>query len=167
MHATARNFSKIIIYAVPKKYYCILTLLFGWNVSAVDHKWNKSIILEWAIYLLPWNPTEEFPKLSPFFFYFKRATGLLRGNQWAWILPSFFCALRTKKYDRFIFLFKSHISLFLAKYIFLCSWCHTQMQPSNGHQADRSFLNFFLFLFQMDHKFELWVPLKSLLFLRG
>lgn len=106
-------------------------------------------------------------KTITFFFYFKRATGLLRGNQWAWILPSFFCALRTKKYDRFIFLFKSHISLFLAKYIFLCSWCHTQMQPSNGHQADRSFLNFFLFLFQMDHKFELWVPLKSLLFLWG
>ena len=88
-------------------------------------------------------------KTITLFFYFKRATGLLRGNQWAWILPSFFCALRTKKYDRFIFLFKSHISLFLAKYIFLCSWCHTQMQPSNGHQADRSFfLIFFYFYFK-------------------
>ena len=123
--------------------------------------WNGQSIFHLEILL------KSFQNYHPFFFYFKRATGLLRGNQWAWILPSFFCALRTKKYDRFIFLFKSHISLFLAKYIFLCSWCHTQMQPSNGHQADRSFLNFFLFLFQMDHKFELWVPLKSLLFLWG
>lgn len=123
--------------------------------------WNGQSIFHLEILL------KSFQNYQSFFFPFQRATGLLRGNQWAWILPSFFCALRTKKYDRFIFLFKSHISLFLAKYIFLCSWCHTQMQPSNGHQADRSFLNFFLFLFQMDHKFELWVPLKSLLFLWG
>lgn len=88
------------------------------------------------------------------FLSFQRATGLLRGNQWAWILPSFFCALRTKKYDRFIFffLFKGHISLFLAKYIFLCSWCHTQMQPSNGHQADRSF-----FSFSISNGSQVWV----------
>ena len=120
--------------------------------------WNGQSIFHLEILL------KSFQNYQPFFLSFERATGLLRGNQWAWILPSFFCALRTKKYDRFIFLFKSHISLFLAKYIFLCSWCHTQMQPSNGHQADRSF---FSFLFQMDHKFELWVPLKSLLFLWG
>lgn len=122
--------------------------------------WNGQSIFHLEILL------KSFQNYQPLFsFPFQRATGLLRGNQWAWILPSFFCALRTKKYDRFIFfLFKSHISLFLAKYIFLCSWCHTQMQPSNGHQADRSF---FSFLFQMDHKFELWVPLKSLLFLWG
>lgn len=120
--------------------------------------WNGQSIFHLEILL------KSFQNYQPFFLSFQRATGLLRGNQWAWILPSFFCALRTKKYDRFIFLFKSHISLFLAKYIFLCSWCHTQMPPSNGHQADRSF---FLFLFQMDHKFELWVPLKSLLFLWG
>lgn len=121
--------------------------------------WNGQSIFHLEILL------KSFQNYQPFFFSFQRATCLLRGNQWAWILPSFFCALRTKKYDRFIFLFKSHISLFLAKYIFLCSWCHTQMQPSNGHQADRFF--FFSFLFQMDHKFELWVPLKSLLFLWG
>ena len=165
VHATARNFSKIIIYASPKKYYCILTLLFGWKVSAVGHKWNKSIILEWAIYLPPRNPTEEFSKLSTFFFIFWKGHWPFPRQSMSVNPPFLLLCFKDKEtWSLYFFLFKSHISLFLAKYIFLCSWCHTQMQPSNGHQADRSF---FSFLFQMDHKFELWVPLKSLLFLWG
>ena len=73
--------------------------------------WNGQSIFHLQILL------KSFQNYQPFFLSFERATGLLRGNQWAWILPSFFCALRTKKYDRFIF--------FCLRVIFLCFYQNT------------------------------------------
>lgn len=169
MHAwTARNFSKIIIYAVPKKYYCILTLLFGWNVSAVGHKWNKSIILERAIYLPPRNPTEEFPKLSIFFFFFSFSKGHWPFTRQSMSVNPPFLLLCFK--DKEIW----SLYFFCLRVIFLCFWQNTYFSVPDAilkcslAMAIRQIgLFFFSFLFQMDHKFELWVPLKSLLFLWG
>lgn len=121
--------------------------------------WNGQSIFHLEILL------KSFQNYQPFFFFFSKGH-LPFTRQSMSVNPPFLllCFKDKEIWSLYFFLFKSHISLFLAKYIFLCSWCHTQMQPSNGHQADRSF---FSFLFQMDHKFELWVPLKSLLFLWG
>ena len=121
--------------------------------------WNGQSIFHLEILL------KSFQNYQPFFLSFERATGLLRGNQWAWILPSFFCALRTKKYDRFIF--------FCLRVIFLCFWQNTYSSVPDAilkcslAMAIRQIDLFFHFPFQMDHKFELWIPLKSLLFLWG
>ena len=117
VHATARNFSKIIIYAAPKKHYCILTLLFGWNVSAVDHKWNKSIILEWAIYLPPRNPTEEFSKLSTFFFIFWKGHWPFTRQSMSVNPPFLLLCFKDKETWSLYF--------FCLRVIFLCFWQNT------------------------------------------
>lgn len=121
--------------------------------------WNGQSIFHLEILL------KSFQNYQPFFFIFWKVHWPFTRQSMSVNPPFLLLCFKDKEiWSLYFFLFKSHISLFLAKYIFLCSWCHTQMQPSNGHQADRSF---FSFLFQMDHKFELWVPLKSLLFLWG
>ena len=121
--------------------------------------WNGQSIFHLEILL------KSFQNYQSFFFSFSKGHWPFTRQSMSVNPPFLLLCFKDKEtWSLYFFLLKSHISLFLAKYIFLCSWCHTQMQPSNGHQADRSF---FSFLFQMDHKFELWVPLKSLLFLWG
>lgn len=64
---------------------------------------------------------------------------------------------------------------FCVRVIFLCFWQNTYFSVPDAilkcslaqWPSGRSVFFFFSFLFQMDHKFELWVPLKSLLFLWG
>lgn len=109
--------------------------------------WNGQSIFHLEILL------KSFQNYQPFFFIFSKGHWPFTRQSMSVNPPLLLLCFKDKEiWSLYFFLFKSHISLFLAKYIFLCSWCHTQMQPSNGHQADRSF-----FSFSISNGSQVWV----------
>ena len=156
MHATARNFSKIIIYALPKKYYCILTLLFGWNVSAVGHKWNKFIIWNGQSIFHLEILLKSFQNYQPFFFFLSKGHWPYTRQSMSVNPPFLLLCFKDKEIWSLYF--------FCLRVIFLCFWQNTYSSVSDAilkcslamaiRQID---LFFFFFFYFISNGSQVWV----------
>lgn len=119
--------------------YCLIETFQLLIINEINPSfWNGQSIFHLEILL------KSFQNYQPFFFIFWKVHWPFTRQSMSVNPPFLLLCFKDKEiWSLYFFLFKSHISLFLAKYIFLCSWCHTRMQPSNGHQADRFFFHFY------------------------